>query len=54
VIAAAPDAAFTVAQGIEIGRPSEIRVEVSRKENGVFAIRIGGQAAIAGEGALRT
>jgi trans-2,3-dihydro-3-hydroxyanthranilate isomerase len=53
-IAAAPAAAFTVAQGIEIGRPSEIRVEVRRNEDGAFAIRIGGQAAIAGEGALRT
>jgi trans-2,3-dihydro-3-hydroxyanthranilate isomerase len=53
VIAAAPTAAFTVAQGIEMGRPSEIRVEVARKENGAFANRIGGQAAIAGEGALR-
>jgi trans-2,3-dihydro-3-hydroxyanthranilate isomerase len=53
VIAAAPLAAFTVVQGVEMGRPSEIRVEVARTESAALGIRIGGQAAIAGEGELR-
>jgi trans-2,3-dihydro-3-hydroxyanthranilate isomerase len=53
VIAAAPAASFTVSQGVEMGRPSEIRVEVARKQTGALGIKIGGQAVIVGEGELR-
>jgi predicted PhzF superfamily epimerase YddE/YHI9 len=35
-----------------MGRSSEIRVEVTRKESGAFAIRIGGRCVIVGEGAM--
>jgi len=47
-----PSASFLIQQGVEIGRPSEIRVEVVRKDSGAFAIRIGGRCAIVGEGAM--
>ncbi|HKN14488.1 MAG TPA: PhzF family phenazine biosynthesis protein [Candidatus Binatus sp.] len=48
----APKAAFLIRQGVEMGRPSEIHVEVARKDSGSFAIRIGGRCAIVGEGAM--
>ena len=46
----APRTSFLIHQGVEMGRPSEIRVEVARKDNGAFAIRIGGRCAIVGSG----
>ena len=46
----APKASLTIQQGVEMGRPSEIRVEVARKDSGAFAIRIGGRCAIVGSG----
>jgi trans-2,3-dihydro-3-hydroxyanthranilate isomerase len=48
----APKASFLIRQGAEMGRPSEIRVEVARKDSGAFAIRIGGRCAIVGEGSM--
>jgi trans-2,3-dihydro-3-hydroxyanthranilate isomerase len=48
----APRTSFLIHQGVEMGRPSEIHVEVVRKESGTFGIRIGGRCAIVGEGAL--
>ncbi len=47
-----PSHSFLIQQGVEMGRPSEIRVEVVRKTSGAFAIRIGGRCAIVGEGAM--
>jgi trans-2,3-dihydro-3-hydroxyanthranilate isomerase len=47
-----PSAAFVIQQGVEMGRPSEIHVEVARKESGALGIRIGGRCAIVGEGAM--
>jgi trans-2,3-dihydro-3-hydroxyanthranilate isomerase len=47
-----PTASFLVRQGVEMGRPSEIRVEVVRQDRGAFAIRIGGRCAIVGEGSM--
>jgi trans-2,3-dihydro-3-hydroxyanthranilate isomerase len=47
-----PVAAFLIRQGVEMGRPSEIHVEVARKDNGALGIRIGGKCAIVGEGAM--
>jgi trans-2,3-dihydro-3-hydroxyanthranilate isomerase len=52
LIKPAPKASFLIRQGVEMGRPSEIRVEVARKDGGAFAIRIGGRCAIVGEGAM--
>jgi trans-2,3-dihydro-3-hydroxyanthranilate isomerase len=48
----APKAWFLIQQGVEMGRPSEIRVEVARKDSGAFALRIGGRCAIVGEGSM--
>jgi trans-2,3-dihydro-3-hydroxyanthranilate isomerase len=48
----APTASFLIQQGVEMRRPSEIRVEVARKDGGAFAIRIGGRCAIVGEGSM--
>jgi trans-2,3-dihydro-3-hydroxyanthranilate isomerase len=47
-----PSASFLIQQGVEMGRPSDIQVEVARKDNGGFGIRIGGRCAIVGEGAM--
>ena len=52
LIKPAPRTEFTIRQGVEMGRPSEIRVEVARKDSGAFALRIGGRCAIVGEGAM--
>jgi trans-2,3-dihydro-3-hydroxyanthranilate isomerase len=47
-----PCASFLIEQGVEMGRPSEIHVEVTRKESGAFGIRIGGRCVIVGEGTI--
>jgi len=47
-----PSATFLIQQGVEMGRPSDIHVEVTRKDGGALAIRIGGRCAIVGEGAM--
>jgi trans-2,3-dihydro-3-hydroxyanthranilate isomerase len=52
LIKPAPKTSFLIRQGVEIGRPSEIRVEVARKDSGSFGLRIGGRCAIVGEGAM--
>ena len=52
LIKPAPKASFLIQQGVEMGRPSEIRVEVARNDSGAFAIRIGGRCAIVGEGSM--
>lgn len=52
LIKPAPKASFVIRQGVEMGRPSEIHVEVVRKDSDAFGIRIGGRCAIVGEGAM--
>lgn len=47
----APKTRFIVDQGVEMGRPSRIHVEVTRTGSGI-GLRIGGQCAIVGEGTL--
>jgi trans-2,3-dihydro-3-hydroxyanthranilate isomerase len=47
-----PCATFLIQQGVEMGRSSDIQVEVTRKEAGALGIRIGGRCAIVGEGAM--
>lgn len=47
-----PSAKFLIQQGVEMGRPSDIHVEVARKDDGALGIRIGGRCAIVGEGAI--
>jgi trans-2,3-dihydro-3-hydroxyanthranilate isomerase len=41
---------FIIEQGIEMGRPSQIHVEVKSEDDYIRKIRIGGQAVIVGEG----
>jgi trans-2,3-dihydro-3-hydroxyanthranilate isomerase len=48
----APRTSFVINQGVEMGRPSEIHVEVTRKDSAAFGIRIGGRCVIVGEGAM--
>jgi trans-2,3-dihydro-3-hydroxyanthranilate isomerase len=43
---------FIVDQGVEMGRPSQIHVEVKRNADGAIGLRIGGQCVIVGEGQI--
>ena len=43
---------FICEQGMEIGRPSQIHVEVRRAGEAITGLRIGGQAVIVGEGEI--
>jgi len=43
---------FIIEQGMEIGRPSQIHVEVKTQGEAIIGIRIGGQAVIVGEGEI--
>lgn len=52
LIKPAPTSTFLIQQGVEMGRASEIHVEVTRNDSGAFAIRIGGRCAIVGEGSI--
>lgn len=45
-----PTMHFMIEQGIEMGRPSQIHVEVKTQDEYIRSIRIGGQAVIVGEG----
>jgi trans-2,3-dihydro-3-hydroxyanthranilate isomerase len=45
-----PDLHFILEQGVEMGRPSRIHVEVTTQASEFQRIRIGGQAVIVGEG----
>jgi trans-2,3-dihydro-3-hydroxyanthranilate isomerase len=46
-----PRRRFTIEQGVEMGRPSRIEVEVTREADAI-GVRIGGRCAIAGEGTI--
>lgn len=45
--------AWTVRQGIEMGRPSQLDVRASKVGGSVTAVRVAGQAVLTGEGCLR-
>jgi len=47
-----PEVRFIVEQGMEMGRPSRIYVEVRHQGEGIAGLRVGGQAVIVGEGTL--
>jgi trans-2,3-dihydro-3-hydroxyanthranilate isomerase len=47
-----PEARFICEQGIEVGRPSRIHMEVRRQGEEIDGLRIGGQAVIVGEGTI--
>jgi trans-2,3-dihydro-3-hydroxyanthranilate isomerase len=41
-----------IAQGLEIGRPSRLEVEVQKRAGAVVAVRVGGAAVLVGEGTI--
>lgn len=47
-----PEMRFVIEQGIEMGRPSHISVEVKTEGEAITNIRIGGQSVIVGEGEI--
>lgn len=44
--------AVRLEQGIEMGRPSELHLELERREGGITAVRVGGAAVMVAEGTL--
>lgn len=46
--------AWTVRQGVEMGRPSRIEIEADKRDGAVCGIRVGGNAVFVMEGQLRT
>ena len=44
--------AWTVDQGIEMGRPSRLEIEADKSAGAITAIRVGGNAVMVGEGTL--
>lgn len=44
--------AFLIEQGVEMGRPSQIRLEIDGRQGAIHAARIGGHAVRVAEGAL--
>lgn len=47
------DFAWTVRQGIEMGRPSLLQVRAEKRDGAVTAVRVSGHAVLTGEGSLR-
>ena len=43
---------WTVEQGIEMGRPSELKIEVTVRSGAIEAVRVGGTAVIVSEGTM--
>ncbi len=43
---------WTVEQGIEMGRPSELTIEVTVRSGAIEAVRVGGSAVIVSEGTM--
>jgi trans-2,3-dihydro-3-hydroxyanthranilate isomerase len=52
VLGAGPELRFVCEQGVEMGRPSQIHIEVRREGDAITGIRIGGQTVIVGEGEI--
>jgi trans-2,3-dihydro-3-hydroxyanthranilate isomerase len=52
VIEATPRAEFTSEQGIEMGRPSFIRIAIEQEGGAITAVRVGGNCCFVGEGYL--
>lgn len=52
VMAAEPCAEFTCEQGIEMGRPSFMRIAIEQEAGAITAVRVGGNCCFVGEGDL--
>lgn len=48
-----PTVRWTISQGREVGRPSELLLEVDRAGDRIIEVRVGGSAVLMGEGTLR-
>ena len=44
---------WTVDQGVEIGRPSRLRIEADKVGGAVTAVRVGGSSVVVSEGTMR-
>lgn len=53
VLLAAPDVELTIEQGLEIGRPSRIRVRVATSKGRINEVQVGGTAVLMGGGEIR-
>src|SRR6185503_7044804 len=47
-----PHMRFVIEQGVEMGRPSQIHVDVQTEGEAITRLRIGGQTVIVGEGEI--
>jgi trans-2,3-dihydro-3-hydroxyanthranilate isomerase len=45
--------AWTIDQGIEMGRPSRLAIEADKADGAITALRVGGEAVVVSEGAMR-
>jgi trans-2,3-dihydro-3-hydroxyanthranilate isomerase len=52
-VAGLPHDAFVVTQGVEMGRPSELRLSLERDGTTIAAVRVAGEAVVVGSGSLR-
>jgi len=43
---------WTIEQGVEMGRPSTLMVEVEKRDGGIAAVRVAGEAVLIGEGEI--
>ena len=50
VVACDPEAEFTSEQGIEMGRPSFVRIRITREGDAITGVRVGGSCHFMGEG----
>jgi trans-2,3-dihydro-3-hydroxyanthranilate isomerase len=51
-VAALPYDRFVVTQGVEMGRPSELRLTVTREGSSLTEVRVAGEAVVVGRGSL--
>jgi trans-2,3-dihydro-3-hydroxyanthranilate isomerase len=54
LVAAGERVAIVCEQGVEIGRPSRVEVEISGDRDSIHEVRVGGGCVLVGEGRLRT
>ena len=52
VVAAAPKASIVSEQGIEMGRPSFIHIEITQEANEITEVKVGGQTVFVGGGEI--
>jgi len=53
VVSAQPKASIVSEQGIEMGRPSFIHIEITQEANEITEVKVGGQTVFVGGGEIR-